>query len=703
MRRPPQPRPAKSSAAAEPPLLADQRDPFRQRLREAEKHFDALLAGFTACAVVLLDGNGSVVASNAGVEAILGYRSEEVVGRHFSIFHPREAVSGGRPRIELEFAATSGSFEDEEWRLRKDGSTFWANVTLSALYAAPREPYGFLEIAHDFTQRRQVEQTLRESEERFRQLVEGARDYAIFLLDASGRVASWNEGAQRIKGYTVYEIVGEHFSRFYPEEAVRKGWPDEELRMAAEAGSFEDEGWRVRKDGSLFWANVVITALRNADGTLRGYSKITRDLSERRKTDEALRDAHRELEGRVADRTAALTELNETLRSEVGRRARLEADLRNRVEQLHEADRQKNDFLATLAHELRNPLAPIRSATELLRRAGNDPETIARAQGVIERQVSQMVRLIDDLLDLSRITRGRIDLRLQIADLRPSVRSGVETSRPLIEERGHALVVTLPDDPLPVKMDPVRISQVVANLLNNAAKFTETGGHIEVAAEREGESVLLTVTDDGIGIEGDVLERIFEPFAQRGTREFAQGGLGIGLSIVERLVKLHGGGVEARSEGPGHGSKFVVRFPLALESAGPTAPSSDPVAECPDRTRFLVVDDNSEAAETLAMILEIGGNAVETAHDGHEALARGESFRPDVVLLDLGMPLMDGYETARRMREREWGLEATLVAVTGWGQETDRQRTKAAGFDLHLVKPVDASELERMVARLRSR
>jgi CheY-like chemotaxis protein/nitrogen-specific signal transduction histidine kinase len=391
------------------------------------------------------------------------------------------------------------------------------------------------------------------------------------------------------------------------------------------------------------------------------------------------------------------------LRTEVDAKVRLESKLRDRVAELHEADRQKNDFLATLAHELRNPLAPIRSATELLRCAGNDPGTIARAQGVIERQVSQMVRLIDDLLDLSRITRGRIDLRLEIADLRPSVRSGVETSRPLIEERGHALVVTLPDDPLPVKIDPVRISQVVANLLNNAAKFTDTGGHIGVAAERDGESVLLAVTDDGIGIKKDVLERIFEPFAQRGSREFAQGGLGIGLSIVERLVKLHGGGIEAYSEGPGRGSKFVVRLPLAAESVGQTTPASDPVAEYPDRTRFLVVDDNSEAAETLATILEFGGNAAETALDGHEALARGESFRPDVVLLDLGMPVMDGYETARRMREREWGRKATLVALTGWGQDTERQRTKAAGFDLHVVKPVDASELERLVARLRSR
>jgi PAS domain S-box-containing protein len=682
-------------------MLADQRDPYARRLRQAEKHFDGLLAGLTTSAVLLFDKGGRVVASNAGAEAILGYRREEIVGRHCSIFHTREVVSGGRPSLELEFAARTGRFEDEEWRVRKDGSTFWANVTLSALHAAPGEHCGFLEISHDFTQRKQAEQTLRESEARFRQLVEGARDYAIFLLDASGRVSTWNEGAQRIKGYAVHEIVGEHFSRFYPEEAVRKGWPDKELRMAAEAGSFEDEGWRVRKDGSRFWANVIITALRGADGTLRGFSKITRDLSERRKAEEALRDAHRDLERRVADRTAELTQLNETLRSEVDRRVRLETDLRDRVKQLREADRQRNDFLAILAHELRNPLAPIRNATELMRRGENDPRIIARAQSVIERQVAQMVRLIDDLLDLSRITRDRIDLRLEIVDLRSIVRSGVETSRPLIEERGHELTVELPPDPLLINVDPVRISQVVANLLNNAAKFTHPGGRIAVRAARDGDGVVLAISDNGIGIERDVLPRIFEPFAQRGTQEFAQGGLGIGLSIVERLVKLHGGEIEAHSEGPGLGSRFLVR--LAHASPPPLDPSrvADQGAGVAERTRILVVDDNREAADTLATILQMGGNTVATAHDGLDALSRGESFRPDVVLLDLGMPRMNGYETARRIREREWGLRATLVALTGCGQDSDRQRTQEAGFALHLVKPVDAIELERAIGRLR--
>jgi PAS domain S-box-containing protein len=701
MRRPPRPRPTKPSVVTAS-LLSDQRDPLIRRLCEAEKHFDALLGGLATVTALLLDRSGRVVTSNAGAEAILGYRRQELVGRHISLFHPREAVSGGRPGLELEFAAGSGRFEEEEWRLRKDGSTFWANVSLSALYAAPGEPYGFLEIAHDFTRRRQAEQTLRESEERFRQLVQGARDYAIFLLDASGRVTTWNEGAQRIKGYAIHEILGEHFSRFYPDEAVRNGWPDKELRMATEAGSFEDEGWRVRKDGSQFWANVVITALRDDEGHLRGFSKITRDLTERRKAEQALRVAHRDLERRVDDRTTDLTRLNDTLRSEVDRRVLLEANLRDRVVQLREADRQKNDFLATLAHELRNPLAPIRNATELMRRAENDPRMISRAQGVIERQVSQMVRLIDDLLDLSRITRGRIELRLEPVDLRSVVKSGVETSRPLIEERGHQLAVNLPDDPVLVNVDPVRVSQVIANLLNNAAKFTHPGGRIAIQVERDGDRVVLGITDNGIGIESDVLSRIFEPFAQRGAQEFAQGGLGIGLSIVERLVKLHGGEIEARSNGPGQGSQFLVRLPLDSSPAvDPGRPLTNQETEDPERTRILVVDDNREAAETLALILQMGGNVVETAHDGLEALSRGESFRPNVVLLDLGMPRMNGYETARQMREREWGLEATLVALTGWGQESDRQRTHEAGFALHLVKPVDAIELERAIARLR--
>jgi len=312
-----------------------------------------------------------------------------------------------------------------------------------------------------------------------------------------------------------------------------------------------------------------------------------------------------------------------------------------------------------------------------------------------------MVRLIDGLLDLSRITRDRIELRLESVDLRSIVKSGVETSRPLIEERGHRLDVELADDSLPVKVDPIRISQVIANLLNNAAKFTHPKGHVAIRARRDGDAVVLEIADDGIGIEPDVLPRIFEPFAQRGTPEFAQGGLSIGLSIVERLVKLHGGGIEAVSKGLGQGSQFFVRLPLAPPQTLDAGPLSSEEVDDSERMRILVVDDNREAADTLAMILKMGSNAVETAHDGLEALARGESFRPDVVLLDLGMPRMNGYETARLIREREWGLRATLVALTGWGQDSDRQRTQAAGFAMHLVKPVDAIELERAIARLR--
>jgi PAS domain S-box-containing protein len=695
-------RPAKPPSAAAL-LLIDQQDSTAGELQEARKHFEKLLAGVGGYSILLLDRSGRIVASNVGAETIFGYRREEIVGRHFSTFHRRDAVSGGRPGLELEFAAGTGRLEEEGWRVCKDGSAFWANVTLSALHDSAGKHYGFLEVVRDFTQRRLAEQTLRESEERFRMLVEEVRDYAIFLLDTSGRVTTWNEGAQRIKGYNVHEIIGEHFSRFYPEEAIRHGWPEEELRRAAESGRFEDEGWRVRKDGSQFWANVSITALRDSDGALRGYSKITRDLTERRKAEESLRASHTDLESRVAERTAELTRVNEMLRSEVEIRARLETDLRNRVEQLRDSDRQKNNFLATLAHELRNPLAPIRNAAELMRRAENDPQTIARAQGIVERQVSQMVRLIDDLLDLSRISRGRIDLRLEAADLRSSVRSGVETSRPLIDDRGHQLLVTLPDAPLPVKVDPVRISQVIANLLNNAAKFTPAGGAIVVEARCDSEWVLLSIADNGIGIDREVLPRIFEPFAQRGSPEFAQGGLGIGLSIVEQLVVLHGGRIEASSEGRGRGSTFTIRLPLASLPVDHAAAAPEHASGSPEQTRILVVDDNREAAETLGMLLQIDGNVVATAHDGLEALACGDSFRPDVVLLDLGMPRMNGYETARRMRERDWGLKATLVALTGWGQDTDRKLSKAAGFDLHVVKPVDAVELERAVARLRRR
>ncbi len=374
---------------------------------------------------------------------------------------------------------------------------------------------------------------------------------------------------------------------------------------------------------------------------------------------------------------------------------------RERVEKaLHDANRRKDEFLATLAHELRNPLAPIRNSLYILRLAKSaDPATESLCE-MIERQVNHMVRLVDDLMELSRITRGKIELRKELVELTAIVQSAIETSRPLIEAARHQLTVDLPQEPLLLDADPVRLAQVFANLLNNAAKYTAEGGRIWVDARREGVEVTVSVKDTGIGISADMLPRVFKMFIQSNSSfQHAESGLGIGLTLVRRLVRMHGGSVEARSEGPGKGSEFVVRLPLATRERAAEAARSRPepcyaLSSC----RTLVVDDNRDAADSLGLLLKKLGADVRVVHDAEEALKALESFRPAVMLMDIGMPRMNGYELARRIRREPEFRDVTLIALTGWSQEEDRLRSFMAGFDYHLIKPADIDTLRSLLA-----
>jgi len=369
---------------------------------------------------------------------------------------------------------------------------------------------------------------------------------------------------------------------------------------------------------------------------------------------------------------------------------------------LQDADRRKDEFLATLAHELRNPLAPVRNSLHILRLAADDA-TVARVRAVMERQVDHLVRLVDDLMEVSRITRGKIELRRERTDLARVLRAALETSQPLIDACGHRIEVDLPKEPLPLDVDPVRLAQVFSNLFNNAAKYAECPGDIRVSAWREVGQVAVSVRDDGIGIDPGMLAHVFEMFAQvDGTHRRSQGGLGIGLTLVRSLVQLHGGSVSAHSEGVGRGSEFVVRLPLAAGAeAAVAAPAPPPNEATP--MRVLVVDDNRDAADSLGVLLGFLGYVVEVAHDGLGALRAVERFLPSLVLLDLGMPEMDGYEVARRLRAQPDGHALVLVALTGWGQEEDRLRSRQAGFDHHLVKPTDIDALQRLFAEVGER
>ena len=617
-------------------------DPFRQLVESTRDY-----------AIFLLDQRGHILTWNAGAERIKGYTAPEILGHHFSRFYTEDAVARRWPEHELAVAATQGRFEDEGWRMRKDGSRFWANVVITALRDPGGEVRGFSKIARDLSERRRAEESLRHSEERFRLLVEAVRDYAIFMLDTDGRVVSWNAGAERIKGYAAHEIIGKHFSVFYPEDARRKKWPEQELALAREHGRFEDEGPRLRKDGTTFWANVVIAVVFERDGTLRGFAKVTRDLT----------------------------------------------DLR-RVEALEDASRKTNEFLAMLAHELRNPLAPMANALKLLARVPTSDPTELWVREVLERQTGQMSRLVDDLLDVSRVTRSAMVLDRKPLDARKSLRNALDAARQWIEEGRHRLTLAIADERLDVDGDEVRLNQVFQNLLHNAAKYTPQGGEIRVTARREGDEAVISVRDSGVGMTPELIESAFQIFKQGNqSLDRPHGGLGVGLSLVQRLVHLHGGSVQARSEGPGKGAEFIVRLPLRAEPAiiDAASLSKEDGRHTGTPRRVLVVDDNQDAAHALRLLLQTDGHDVMVAADGAAGLALAREHRPDVVLLDIGLPTLNGYEIATRIRADPALKSTVLVAVTGYGQMHDRARASASGFDHHLVKPVEFRALQELL------
>ena len=417
----------------------------------------------------------------------------------------------------------------------------------------------------------------------------------------------------------------------------------------------------------------------------------------RASAEQAIAKQH-ELEREIAERRQA----QEALRRHVRERKRMEEEIRRQAEVLRETDRRKDEFLALLAHELRNPLAPILMAVHIMKKRGMDAARLQWARDVVQRQVQQMTRLVDDLLDVSRITSGKIRLRKEVVGLAAVVSRALETSGPLFDERQQELTVALPAEAIHLEGDPARLEQMLVNLLNNAAKYTERGGRIRLAVSREAGGVVLRVKDSGIGIRADMLACVFEPFVQADRAlSRAQGGLGIGLALVKRLVELHAGSISAHSDGPNQGSEFVVRLPLWSAPPGQAGAAMDEAADAsrkpPAARRILVVDDNLDSADCLAMCLKLEGHEVFVASDGATALEVVPDFRPDVVLSDIGMPGMDGYELARRIKEMPGMERVLLVAVTGWGQEGDRRRSQLAGFDRHLVKPVAPEAVQKLV------
>jgi PAS domain S-box-containing protein len=500
-----------------------------------------------------------------------------------------------------------------------------------------------------------------DSRERYRVIVEAATSYAIFTVDMQGVVTTWNAGAEKMLGFSEAEMAGRDFRIIFTPEDIEAGQPEAEMRAAEAEGQALDERWHLKKGGESFWANGLLMPLKDDAGQTRGFLKVVRDMTEQKNLEEALRR-------RTAD--------------------------------LERADVQKNQFLAMLAHELRNPLAAIRNAVTVSALSGS-VEHLEWSREVITRQVRNFAHLIDDLLDVARITEGKIQLRKELTDATPIIRNAIEAVKPLIEERNHELMLSVTSNDLRLEADPVRLEQILVNLLTNAAKYTPAGGRIHLIAGVEGMEVLLRVRDNGVGIPPDSLTRMFDLFAQ-GDRSLgrSEGGLGIGLTLVKSLTELHGGTVTAASDGPNRGSEFVVRLPATTDTA-PVPPESTagPLGTATRHSRVLVVDDSKDTADGMARILKLSGHDVRVAYNGTNAIAVAREHRPEVVLLDIGLPGMDGYEVAARLRREECCKEARIIAVSGYGEEQARHRSEEAGIDHHLVKPVSITELFSLLER----
>jgi PAS domain S-box-containing protein len=503
-------------------------------------------------------------------------------------------------------------------------------------------------------------ETFAQSERRFRDTFSHAA-IGIAHVGLDGRWLLANPKLCAIVGYSEDELRQRTFQDITLPEDLDADLALMRKMLAGELATYTLEKRYVRKDGSRVWINLSVALVRDEACQPQHFVAVIEDISARKQREE---------------------------------------EQRRQAELWLETDRRKNDFLAVLAHELRNPLAPIRNALQFMRLKGPVDPDLVRARDMIERQTQQLTNLVDDLLDVTRISRGKVRLKKEIHDITTIINHAVETSRPLIEARKHTLTIAHAPQPMQVEADPARLAQILCNLLNNAAKYTAEGGQIFLTVQREGNEAVVRIEDTGIGIPADMLAWVFELFTQVDhSLARSQGGLGIGLTLVRSLVEMHGGSVEAHSDGPGRGSEFVVRLPILAENPADNPPAAPPASGAPStRRRVLVVDDNRDAAESLTLLLQLLGHEVRTAFDGETALATAQAWDPEIALLDIGLPGMDGYEVARRLRGGLLRQPCLLVALTGYGREEHRQRSLNAGFDLHFVKPVDSSALRDLLA-----
>jgi len=595
---------------------------------------------------------GHIVSWNGAAERLFGYSAQEMIGKPITTIIPSERLA---EEHEIIARIRRGERVDhfETIRLSRDGRRVEVSLTISPVRGPTGQVVGASKVAREIGERKRAERI----QAQLAAIVESSDD-AIVSKNLDGIIQSWNGAASRIFGHTPEEAIGQPITLVIPtnlhaeERAIIA-----QVRAGKRVEHFDTI--RITKDGRLIPVSLTVSPIHDAKGTVIGASKIARDISDRRRADKALRETE---------------------------------------EGLRVANQRKDEFIALLAHELRNPLAPIRYALAAGKSGAATPEQRQRFQEIIERQVAHMSRLLDDLLNVAHITRGTLELRKSTMEFTSVLGTAIEAARPFLDAKQHQLSVELPADAPRLNADPIRLAQVFSNLLINAAKYSDPGGQIRIAASIERDMLLVSVRDTGIGIPAEIMPRLFEMFSQAPhTVDRSQGGLGLGLALVRGIVQLHGGSVCARSDGANRGSEFTVRLPLGVPApfAQANAQPISPVDAA--AVRVLVVDDNEDAAEMCATLLELAGHDVRRAYNGRSALALAKAFHPRVVLLDIGLPDINGYDVARALRGAPWAAGILLIAVSGWGQEKDKQHALEAGFDHHLTKPIDLHALERVL------
>jgi PAS domain S-box-containing protein len=627
----------------------------QEQLQEQSERFHITLSSI-GDAVISTDAAGNITFLNRVAETLTGWAHDEAVGRPlpdvFNIVNPRTRAAVENPALGALREGRVVGLAHHTVLITRDGIERPIDDSAAPIHDAAGTIVGAVLVFRDVSERMQALET----QGRLAAIVESSQD-VIVSKSLDGIVRSWNHEAERVLGYTADEAIGKPITLIIPPDRENE---ERDLMTRLRRGERVEHFETVRraKDGRLVDLSIAISPVRDATGQVIGASKVARDISERKKIEEALRTA----------------------------------------------DRRKDEFLAVLAHELRNPLAPLANGLQVIRLAHGDPGAIAQARTMMERQLSHLVRLVDDLLDLSRIGRKQMELRRSRLLLSDVVNSAIETARPLIEAAGHTLAVSVPPEAIHLDGDLTRLSQVFSNLLANSAKYTDPHGQIFLDVIRRPDQVVVSVRDTGIGIAADQLDAVFGMFSQVDPRtERSRGGLGIGLALVQGLVKMHGGSVTAQSPGIGQGSTFSVTLPV-IEANVPSQRSrpSDASPTAHERRRILIVDDNLDAARSMAMMLELLGNDVRTAHDGVQAIELVEHYRPDVVLMDVGMPHLDGYDATRRIRAQPWGRATIIIALTGWGQDDDKARSQEAGCNGHLTKPVNLSDLQSLLEKLKA-